>query len=159
MPWYREKEKPRSEGFPHHVHYIKYCPSSSKSMIILFAIVLWEACMNLSASFDYRWWRLWCKLDTIQMNYSCLFICFNYRPFASTCNYIFTHSVQRGAEWEFIDYTVFLFSIESYWGTAPPVWCTKHLICVAAVLHAAQPFTVLILDQREGKLWSAGWEA
>lgn len=29
-------------GFLHHAHYITYCPSSSKSMIILFALVLWE---------------------------------------------------------------------------------------------------------------------
>lgn len=29
-------------GFPHHAHYIMYCPRSSKSMIILFALVLWE---------------------------------------------------------------------------------------------------------------------
>lgn len=36
------KEQRLTEGFPHHAHYIKYCPSSSKSMIILFALVLWE---------------------------------------------------------------------------------------------------------------------
>lgn len=36
------KEQHCIEGFPHHAHYITYCLRSSKSMIILFALVLWE---------------------------------------------------------------------------------------------------------------------
>ncbi len=36
------KEQHSTERFPHHAHYITYCPSSSESMIILFALVLWE---------------------------------------------------------------------------------------------------------------------
>ncbi len=36
------KEQHTIEGFPYHAHYIMYCPSSSESMIILFALVLWE---------------------------------------------------------------------------------------------------------------------
>lgn len=36
------KEQRSIEGFPRHAHYITYCPSASKSMIILFALVLWE---------------------------------------------------------------------------------------------------------------------
>lgn len=36
------KEQHCTEGFPHHAHYITYCLTSSKSMIILFALVLWE---------------------------------------------------------------------------------------------------------------------
>lgn len=36
------KEQHSTEGFSHYAHYITHCPSSSKSMIILFALVLWE---------------------------------------------------------------------------------------------------------------------
>lgn len=42
MSWCRGKEQRRTERFPHHAHYIRHCPSSSKSMIILFALVLWK---------------------------------------------------------------------------------------------------------------------
>lgn len=36
------KEPHSTEVFPHHARYITYCPSSSTSMIILFALVLRE---------------------------------------------------------------------------------------------------------------------
>lgn len=42
MSWWRGKSRTVLKGFPHHAHYITYCPSSSESKIIFFAHVLWE---------------------------------------------------------------------------------------------------------------------
>lgn len=87
------KEQHCLEGTPHHAHYITHCPSSSKSMIILFALVLWGTyklsyqchLIIFDSGGDVTWilflWIIHVRLSVVGIE-----------TFALRTSYIFTHS-------------------------------------------------------------------
>lgn len=99
------KEQRTTERFPHHAHYIGHCPSSSESMIILFALVLWKP---FWLSYQHRLIIIDTGCDVTQAALTWIihgiYLFLGIETLAPTCSWIFTcSSVQLWFEWDFID--------------------------------------------------------
>lgn len=105
MSWCLGKEQRTTERFPHHAHYIRHCPSSSESMIILFALVLWKP---FWLSYQHRPITIDTGCDVTQAALTWIihgiYLLLGIESLAPTCSWIFTcSSVQLWFEWDFID--------------------------------------------------------
>lgn len=108
MSWCLGKVQRTTERFPHRAHYITHCPSSSKSMIILFALVLWKP---FWLSYQHRLIIIDTGCDVTQASLTWIiyriYLSLGIETSAPTCSWIFTCSSARvWFEWDFIDHRV-----------------------------------------------------
>lgn len=152
MSWCLGKVQRTTERFPHRAHYIRHCPSSSESMIILFALVLWKP---FWLSYQHRLIIIDTGCDVTQASLIWIihgiYLSLGIETLAPNCSWIFTRSsAQFWFEWDFIDHRV---CVSTARGHRKPV----------SLCFNEEPLSVSFLVylhrcETEGEMWACMFE-